>query len=128
MKKGIKNIVTFILALVVLFSTTGFTISKHYCGNNLVSVTINDNAKSCCDSALGNCCHTENKHYQVQDDFSVSGNIQITHTTVLELFPLVYIFNAQLPEEKDGDIQLACLPPPLLSIQTRLSLLQTYLI
>src|SRR5690606_1502853 len=38
------------LAFLLLFSTTGVAISKHYCGEILQSVSINGETKSCCDS------------------------------------------------------------------------------
>ena len=35
------------MALVVVFSTLSFTIEKHYCGEHLVDVAINSEAKKC---------------------------------------------------------------------------------
>lgn len=41
------KIASFLLAIVVLFSTMSFTIDKHYCGTMLVDVAINAKAKTC---------------------------------------------------------------------------------
>ena len=35
------------MALVVMFSTLSFTIEKHYCGEHLVDIAINSEAKKC---------------------------------------------------------------------------------
>ena len=62
-----------IIASILLISTTGFTVSKHYCGSTLVSMTLNSEAESCC-GMNGSYCHNESDFFQVDDDFS--SNIQ----------------------------------------------------
>ncbi len=72
-----KNVLNIIVVTLLLISTTGFTISKHYCGTHLVSVKINNEAKSCC-GLNDNCCHNESKLLQVDNDYSFNiQNIEI---------------------------------------------------
>ena len=56
------------LSLLLLISTVGFAVSKHYCGDALVDIAFNENAESCCDT--GSCCHNETLLYQLDEDFS----------------------------------------------------------
>lgn len=74
----------FVLILFVV-STTGFTISKHYCHGNLVSVAINAEAESCCGSSNNGCCENENEFYQLNDDFTASQNSTIDESLSFEL-------------------------------------------
>ncbi len=60
-----------ILSFTLLVSTMGLVISKHYCGGDLVSVSVNHHSESCC--GMGGCCKNETHIYQVKEDFSASG-------------------------------------------------------
>ena len=80
-----RKTLNIIIAFILLISTTGFTISRHYCGNNLVSVVINSEAKPCC--GLDNCCHNESEYFKVNDDFL--NNIHIFKIEVFTSFFIV---------------------------------------
>ncbi len=57
-----RKIVNIFLVFLLLFSTTGIAVSKHFCGEILQSVTINsDKDQSCCDSQdmPEDCCSSE---------------------------------------------------------------------
>ena len=84
----IKRILNIIIATILLISTNGIAISKHYCGTHLISLEINKEAKSCC-GTTSNCCHTENAFYQVDDDYS--SNIQ--YKEIINPQPLLAILN-----------------------------------
>ncbi len=79
----------FVLFLFVV-STTGFTISKHYCHGNLVSVSINAEAKSCCGMNGNDCCKNENEFFQLKNDFTASSyTIVIVNPSIsIELFSI----------------------------------------
>ena len=47
MKETLRQIVSFTMALLVLFSTMSFTVDMHYCGDNLVDFSFFENAKNC---------------------------------------------------------------------------------
>lgn len=82
MFKKIKYI-TFVILLII--STVGVPISKHYCRNKLVSVSINTSADNCCDESGSNCCHNEDTFVILDPDFSVPSTIK-TSVGELELF------------------------------------------
>lgn len=47
MKKAFQNIISLVMAVLVLFSTFSFTVEKHYCGSVLIDTAVFSNAKSC---------------------------------------------------------------------------------
>ena len=125
----LKRLVHIISVLLLLTATTGFTLSKHYCGTDVVSVSINSEAEPCCDD-MGNsdCCHNETEHFQLKVDFVNSNmDFQSKETNIDILFPAVFAF-LQTTYIADQDIKIRypeSPPPP--EINTVLSLLQTYL-
>lgn len=72
------------MTFVVLFSTMSFTISSHFCGDNLVEVSYFGKAKSCgmemgmqnnpkeCSITKKNCCNDTISVVQGQDDLKTS--------------------------------------------------------
>ena len=65
----LKKISHIILSFMLLVSTMGMTVSKHYCGGELVSVSLFQEAESCCE--MDGCCQNESHFYQLKEDFSV---------------------------------------------------------
>ncbi len=59
------------LAFLLLISTVGVTINKHYSGGELYSVALFVHADSCCEVDC-NCCHDESETHQVKDEFITS--------------------------------------------------------
>jgi hypothetical protein len=57
-----------ILSIILLVSTIGLVVSKHYCNEELVSVSFYDISDSCCDD--NSCCHEESETYQLKVDYS----------------------------------------------------------
>lgn len=122
-----RKITHIILAFFLLVSTTGVTLSMHYCGGELVSSSINKEAKACCDGT-GGCCENKTIHFEVEDDYM--SPVQVTNIQTVELdilFPILFVLNFELSsnEEIKHVAFYDSLPPP--TIQTRLALLQTYL-
>ena len=125
----LKRLVHIISALLLLTATTGFTISKHYCGTEVVSVSINSEAESCCGGMCSSdCCHNETEHFQLKVDFASSNiDFQSQETDIDILFPAVFVF-LQTTYIADQNIKIRypeSPPPP--KINTLLSLIQTYL-
>ena len=62
----IGKLIHIALAGIIFFSTTGFAISQHYCGDHLISVFVNSEDEPCCgqDSA---CCHNETDYKQLDE-------------------------------------------------------------
>jgi hypothetical protein len=113
------------LSAILLVSTIGMAVSKHYCSGTLVSVSLFKVSDSCCGDA--DCCHNENHYYNVKDDFSIPqiSNVPVLaevdilgHDLLNELLTTNYESNNTILTFTDSP------PPPL--IQTTLSSLQTY--
>ncbi len=116
-----------ILSTLLLVSTMGMVVSKHFCGDSFVSTAVFHQAKSCCGDS--DCCHNENSFYQVKDDFSASA---VVATPVLaEIDILGYDLFAEIlttsPETEILSFEISDSPPPP-KIQTVLSLEQQYLL
>lgn len=123
-----RKIAHLTLALLLLTTTMGFSVSKHYCGTRLVKISINSEAEPCCDDmGTSACCHNETEYYQLDEDFVSSVSIEnFQLANLIVLFPTVIIYFIDVPEI---EIEVAnyAESPPIPTIQTKLSLLQTYL-
>jgi hypothetical protein len=49
----------------------GFTLSAHYCGEDLKSISVLADPESCCDMPDG-CCHDEAETFRIDNDFASS--------------------------------------------------------
>ena len=85
MKKVLHKITSFIMALVVMFSTLSFTVDMHYCGSTLVDTALFTKAKSCgmqmqtpsttdCSVIQKNCCSNKQLIVEGQDELQVTFN------------------------------------------------------
>lgn len=123
----LRKITHIVLTLLLLVSTSGVTFSMHYCGGALVSTSINVEAKSCCEDNTG-CCENKTLHFEVEDDYVSPVQVTNLETVALDILcPILFVLNLELLNNEDKDAQSLndSSPPP--TIQTRLSLLQTYL-
>ena len=123
----LKNLTHIILSFVLLVSTTGVTISKHYCCDRLISVSFYSEADPCCDDE-GGCCDNKTETYQVEDDFTAAEyqiieqveDFKVLYTIVLLQFFFEPISDSYI------DIETPESPPPPTQ-QEFLSRIQTYL-
>ena len=74
-----KRFINILIAGLFLFTTTGFTITKHYCSGNLVAIAIDSIPKSCCDMGEG-CCSNESELFQLRDDMTVIQSMDLDHS------------------------------------------------
>lgn len=116
-----------ILSLLLLVSTTGLTISKHYCGGELVSTSVYTEADSCCDS--GDCCKNETEIIQLDVDYSVSSTVVVPESvqTELMIFSLAVV-KLNIEENTLPHVVVLSDSPPPPKIQTSLAARQTYLL
>lgn len=92
-----KKLIHVCLALLLLVSTTGVSISKHYCGNILLDVSIYADAVSCSDGMEMpvDCCQDITNHFSVEADFQFQQtNLNLDPPVTLVNF-LAYIFIPQ---------------------------------
>jgi hypothetical protein len=59
------------LVILLLTSTMGITMYKHYCGNSLISKSIDFPVKNCCSNHC-KACHNETTLIKIIDNFEVS--------------------------------------------------------
>lgn len=83
---------TILLAFHLVFATGGIVLSKHFCANQLDSISIffANSEKTCgCDNAESDCCSTEVEHLQVEDDYTVSPQLTLPAipAITLDFFP-----------------------------------------
>ena len=112
----------------LLVSTTGFSVSEHFCGTRLVSIEVNKEAEPCCDSGM--CCHSEMHFFQLEEDFvTTTASFDFEFVFPAEL-NFVEIFTITRFIETDTDnhfFSIAESPPPL-DRDIRLSTLQKYIL
>ncbi|MBN1387842.1 MAG: hypothetical protein JW965_05300 [Bacteroidales bacterium] len=65
-----RKLLYIVIAIILLFTTSGISISKHFCGDNLQSVTLMNIPDPCCDS--GSCCHTETQFFKLEGDLTIA--------------------------------------------------------
>lgn len=123
----LRKISHIILALFLLVSTTGVTLSMHFCGGELVSASINKEAKTCCDGISG-CCENKTLHLEIEDEYVSPVLVKKIEPVELDiLLPILFVLDFELSVEEEistgtfSDID----PPPI--IQAHLAFLQTYL-
>jgi len=118
------------LVILLLATTAGFTISKHYCGERLISVAINTGAEPCCDDGKGNCCHNEAEYFQLNDYFVTS----FTHFDFRNYFTIDldlvanFLFSIYYRGDNTNDFISYTDSSPPLKIKTILAKLNTYLL
>ena len=103
MKQIIHKIASFLMAVVVLFSTMSFTIDMHYCGDTLVDTAIFSKVHTCgmemqkfntkeCSVKKKNCCSDEQIVIDGQDELkSAFSSLSIDQQLFATSFVYAYI-------------------------------------
>ncbi|MFA9389430.1 MAG: hypothetical protein ACERKD_06465 [Prolixibacteraceae bacterium] len=123
----IRKITYFSFAILLLITSAGFSMSKHFCHDQLVEVVIDKQVEPCCGE--DGCCHTETTMVQLDDEAVNIAAVSVPVTTVTQLamlssIDLLVSFTAD--PQKEEFIEYISPPPP--KIQTVLSNLQTYIL
>ena len=122
-----KRIIAILLSLVVLFSTTGFTLVTHFCGGVALEskIMLFGDAPCCgmevtdsgCDAegmnfAKRSCCDNESFQIKVEDAFEriVKGE----NTPSFQILTLWVMVAFNLPQSSPSNIYADYTPPPLL--------------
>lgn len=123
----VKKISHIILSCLLLIATMGMAVSKHYCGGELVSVSLYGQDNHCCD--MGDCCQNETHIYQMKEDFSVPVISTVPVLAEFEILghDLLHSFNLTAPETEPVTTAFSE-SPPLLPIQKTLALKQVFLL
>jgi hypothetical protein len=122
-----KKISHIVFSVLLLVSTMGMIISKHYCGGSLISTSVFNEAESCCGES--DCCSNETDFYQVDEDYSLVAYSEIPITSEVDLIGfalLVDSFDELMIGEEHIFITAESPPPP--PIHLTLSKKQVYLL
>ncbi|MDA0194034.1 MAG: hypothetical protein O2887_05250 [Bacteroidetes bacterium] len=66
-----RRIAQILTIALILFSTIGVSVTKHYCGNILRSTAINTEPNCGADEMPEGCCHNETENFSIKDDFQL---------------------------------------------------------
>ncbi|MFB6318587.1 hypothetical protein [Saccharicrinis sp. FJH54] len=123
-----RLIVNIAVSLMMIVATTGITISKHYCHNHLVDVSVNHHSDKCCDTGC-NSCKDEVSSYKVTDNFLGPDVMASLPLNVIQLYLNTALFLQKVSTEPESHYftELDTGPPPAKTI-SRLSELQTFII
>ena len=124
------------ISLLLLILTMGFSVSKHYCGNALVEVSIFASVADGCSgdgscAMESSCCHNELQVFQLDEDYSipvVTDHVQFIQQdlAIIDLGCLLPDYN--LYAKNSSFLSDAESPPPPLDTSTFLSAIQSYLL
>ena len=119
----LRKISHILLAIVVMITTMGLTVSVHYCGDEFKSIDLISQSDNCCGDSCPD-CKNEIVEVDIEDDFTISTfNIDLTSDFIL-LPVLIQLFQVSIYTQEVE--QVAYHKPPPLKIQTVLSDLQVY--
>lgn len=122
-----KKTIHILFTIVFTIATLGFTVNKHYSGDELFSLSIFSEPESCC-ADVCNCCDEESETVQFLADYTfVIDNFDTTPGEV-ELFAALIAITTAEPELVISKTEFTDqdLPPP--DNLTTLSFNQTYLL
>lgn len=140
------RLINIILALAVLFSSTGFTVNKHYCQGELKDLALFVHAQSChkknmhqsCstdkDSCTGhdhekdnNCCDDDTDYHKLDQNQQIeSFQLELLKNPVL-LSTIFVILNIELPSVDANTLHQTTYQPPIVCEDIPV-LLQTFLL
>lgn len=114
-----------IIVLLLLVSTTGFSISKHYCENHIVSLAINKSAETC-NNPEDSCCQNFTVHIEVEDYFNFIQDISLPTPVSIGLLFTNFNFSFKV-QDSFNRLNLVIGSFPIQKIDKQ-SLLQRYLL
>lgn len=122
-----KKTIYIILASVLIFSTVGLDVSKHYCGQLLVSISIDSPVNKCCGDMDSNCCHDKSEYVVLKVDYTQSAAEQLS-IAVINILSIG--FNSHLTEVLSSNTHSSHLFPflPKQGTNKFLSIIQSFLL
>jgi len=142
MKTVFYKSLSFLMAIVVLYSTMSFTISSHYCGDTLVDSVIFSKLKTCgmesdnpsdasrqssdCSITKANCCSDDFKIIKGQDELKISFD-KISFDNQIFVAAFFHAYKHLFINSKEVALSVNDYPPPML-VRHIYKIDQTYLI
>ncbi|MDZ7738050.1 MAG: hypothetical protein U5K32_03070 [Bacteroidales bacterium] len=80
----IRKVAHMAISVLLLIATAGITVSRHYCGDNLMTVAVMNTPDPCCEQE--SCCHNETEVYVLDSDFTYTSEepVNIPDFKILE--------------------------------------------
>ncbi|MGM0613672.1 MAG: HYC_CC_PP family protein [Bacteroidota bacterium] len=97
----LRKTIHIIITALLLTATTGFTVSRHYCGDTLVSYSLSAEAAACCEDISGECCHDDSEHFQIEQEFLAS-SLSLENNFFLTFELIQSVIDFQIPESSSG--------------------------
>jgi hypothetical protein len=138
MKIVFQKIISFLMSLVVFFSTMSFTINMHYCGDTLVETAIFHKAKGCgmemqkpttnsdCVVLKKGCCSEKQLTIKGQKELQLTFD-KLTFEKQLFVSTFIYSYVSVFNTDKKKIVSFSEYPPPLI-VKKLYKLDETYLI
>ena len=123
----ISRLLHIIVSLNLLVSLTGFSVSMHYCGDDLMDMAVDREASSCCDSSCKG-CHNEDHYIKLEEDLSAPVYHQSPDIPQIDLMAPVAVLYHQPAAGTDLFPTFRSESPPGRSGPERLSVLQAFLL
>ena len=120
----LKKIAHIVLILLLTVATTGFTISSHYCGNQLVAVSIFKLDKCNCGDKD---CHTDVRQIKVSDNYSAPEAIHSDALTSIDLPSVSFLELITLTHPALTSSAFFSVKAPPYSAKNPIALLQSFL-
>ncbi len=111
---GMKSLLHIAASILIVLSTIGMSVSKHYCGEILMEKAMMMKASPCCDSEEmpEGCCHDEQSRFSIEDDYQLTQSG--FHPAPLATLAEVFIFVSALQTDVEVNSKFpADSPPPL---------------
>jgi hypothetical protein len=123
--KILRSIVSILIAVVILVSTTSFTVSMHLCGGHVASVSFLDKAAPCAMEQMPPCHQQLMKKFGCCEDheFKVEGKdlsskiqevVQLQHQQFSWVLDLPVVYKIISTTESVSNFSYAYYSPPLL--------------
>ena len=125
------QVVSIFLLLSVLISSSGFTLTKHFCGEELAHVALSNEVKTCCgdeeQDMPDDCCHDEFDQALLDDSQLDYQTLQLQPLTFFTVSVLTHFLQLYSKDSEASPFLFAFHSPPPLGISVYLRV-QSFLI
>ena len=117
------------ISVILLFclTTTGFSVSKHYCAGELISWSVNGESRSCCSSQCGH-CEDLTDHYCLEIESITPSTYEFSNDQEIDIEFIECISDHQNTISVQYSLFDNDLKPPPRDLSKNLAINQAYLI
>jgi len=113
--------------LLICLTTTGFSVSKHYCAGELISWSVNGQSKSCCGSQCGH-CEDLTEHYCLEIESITQSSHEFSDDQEFGIVLIEFISDHQNTSSVQYSLLDNDFKPPPKALSKNLAIHQAYLI